>query len=107
MSCRVRLFTVIPILVLLAVVANHIAASSIRKPTPALLHLLDDASRVAASAAQRGAVVRSEALPALRHRAERRRLFQVEQLLEARILQRLTNTDAGEVAAVEACSNRN
>lgn len=98
------LFTVIPILILLAVIANHITTSSIRKPTSTLFHLFDDACCIAATAAQSRTVIGAETLTALRDRTERRRLLEIEQLFEAGILQGFTNTtNAGKVSSIEAC----
>jgi hypothetical protein len=100
---RARLFTVISVLVALAVVADDGAAAAVREAALALLHLLDDARAVAAAAAERRAVLGTAALAALGERAERRRLLEIEQILEVGI-GALEN--AKRVASIEACSNR-
>lgn len=104
---ELSLFTIVPIFILLAVFTNHITTPTVFESTTTLLHLLNDFRCVATSAAQSRTVVGTETLSSFRNSAERRRLLEVEELLEARILKRLADGNAGKAANIEACSNGN
>lgn len=79
------LFTVISILVLVAIVAHDLAAAPVREPAATLFDGFDHFGGVATAAAQRGTVVR-EAAAAARYGAERRRRLEVVQLVVGGVL---------------------
>lgn len=106
-SKQIFLFTVKPVFVLFAVVANHIAASPVCEPTPALFHLFDNTRGVTATATQSGTVVGTETLPAFRDGTESRWLLKIEKLFIAGILKRFAETNAGKTTSIESCSYRN
>lgn len=75
------LFTVISILVLLAVITYYLTAAAVREPAATLFDGFDHFCSVASAATQGGTIVRMQASSTSCHRAERGRCLEVEQLV--------------------------